>query len=375
MRILHVTDSYLPCLGGIEMHVHDLAARQQRAGHDVRILTVTAAGDDSVDGPVPVSRLPWNPLAPGTSAFIERFVEDEKVDVVHIHLSVGSPLGWAALRAIPDAGRLATMHSVVPDAPRLVRATLRLTRVRTEGVVFTAVSDVAARPLRAALPDSEVHVLPNGINAAFWTVAAVEPDDVFTIVTVGRLTRRKRVRALIEIVDRVRRTLPPGRALRVLIVGDGPQIGLLRRDIARRGLGDVVELLGARSREEILTILGCADAFLAPARLESFGIAALEARCAGLPVVAMACSGVGEFITDGVEGFLVEDDAAMAAAAVDLAMVPGLRKRIADHNASTEPTMSWERVLDRHDDLYERAIGSAAVPGEAYDQVSSVRRD
>jgi glycogen synthase len=44
MRILHVTDGYRPRVGGIEIFVQDLARRQAEAGHDVSVLTATAAG-------------------------------------------------------------------------------------------------------------------------------------------------------------------------------------------------------------------------------------------------------------------------------------------------------------------------------------------
>lgn len=376
MRIMHVTDSYLPCMGGIETHVSDLAARQQAAGHDVRILTATAAEGSSAAGAVPVTRLAWSPVAPGTARLIERFVEAEKVDVVHTHLSIGSPLGWAALRSRLGASRIATMHSVLPDAPRLVRTALSLAGIRADDVVFTAVSEVAARPLRAALGDIAVHVLPNGIDADYWTVGAgAERDGVFTMVSVGRFTRRKRVRPMIDMISDVEAKLPRGQQFRALIVGDGPEFDRVGRDIARHGLRDRVELLGSRSREEIRTILHCADVYLAPARLESFGIAALEARCAGLPVVAMACSGVGEFVTDDVEGFLVSDDAAMADTAVALATGPELLERISRNNATSAPPMSWDRILDLHDEIYDSALAPVRTRRGAYDQVSSVPRN
>ena len=48
MRILHVTDAYLPRLGGIEMHVHDLAQAQAAAGDDVDIITMTRWVFDAV---------------------------------------------------------------------------------------------------------------------------------------------------------------------------------------------------------------------------------------------------------------------------------------------------------------------------------------
>ena len=60
--------------------------------------------------------------------------------------------------------------------------------------------------------------------------------------------------------------------------------------------------------------------FVAPADLESFGIAALEARCAGLPVVAKSSGGVREFVRDEVEGLLCDTDEDMVQALVRLAL-------------------------------------------------------
>ena len=50
MRVLHVTDAYLPRLGGIEMHVHDLARAQAEAGDEVDIITMTR-GRGALDAP------------------------------------------------------------------------------------------------------------------------------------------------------------------------------------------------------------------------------------------------------------------------------------------------------------------------------------
>lgn len=363
MKILHVTDCYLPRLGGIEMHVSDLAARQRAAGHDVWVLTTTPAGPEMTQaGGVTVIRLVSGTLALGSAKAIRQLVQDQGFDVMHAHLSGGSALAWSALRVASAGGRVATMHSVVPAAPALVRSAMALSGVSWQSVIVTAVSEAAARPLRSAGRNLSVSVLPNGINPRLWAPTphvgddTVFPDRVFTVVSVGRFTRRKRLRALVRMLAQLRARLPEGLELRALLVGDGPQFEAVRRDIGRYGLDECVELLGVRSRDEIRRLLSGSDVYLAPARLESFGIAALEARCAGLPVIAMDCSGVGEFITDGAEGFLVPDDAAMVDAALELAIVPATRAKISRHNSTTEPAMSWDRVLERHDEIYERAM-------------------
>ena len=124
-----------------------------------------------------------------------------------------------------------------------------------------------------------------------------------------------------------------------------------------------VELTGRVDRARLLATYRGADVYVAPARLESFGIAALEARAAGLPVVARADSGVREFVEDGVDGLLARDDDEMVAAVVRLVCEPVLRQRIAEHNRAVAPQQNWAHVLVRADEEYRRA--SAIVAGRA----------
>jgi glycosyltransferase involved in cell wall biosynthesis len=129
----------------------------------------------------------------------------------------------------------------------------------------------------------------------------------------------------------------------------------MERYLDRHGLRGWVDLPGRCSRDEIRELYRRADVFVAPANLESFGIAALEARCAGLPVVAMAHTGIREFVAHGVEGLLASSDADLAAALAQLARSPDLRSRIAEHNRAVVPPMTWDDVLARSDDVYKRA--------------------
>lgn len=362
MKILHVTDCYLPRLGGIEMHVSDLAARQAAAGHDVTILTRTAGPRCLADGAVSVLRLSRGTVMAGAGRCVRDLVEQREIDVVHVHLSVASPLAWSAARAVaPLTPTLATIHSVVPDAPALLRTAVWLTGFPFSAVTFTAVSDAAAAPWRRAMgAKMPVRVLPNGIEPGEWSCQHVDAVDTFTVVSVGRFARRKRHRALVVTLAQVRDELPSSTRLRAVIIGDGDQMREVRRDVRRLGLADLVELPGALTRREIKGVLAQADAFAAPAMLESFGIAALEARCAGVPVVAMREGGTGEFIRDGLEGILVANDDEMTAALVRLATDGALRRRIAHHNATTVPDLAWPTVLAQHELLYRGAASRAS---------------
>ncbi len=151
MRVLHVTDFYLPRLGGIEMQVSDLAARQAAAGHDVQVLTCSpsAAADE---GPVQVVRLRSGRSAlarPATLRAATGWLSPD-LDVVHVHVGVGSPLGFwvardAARRGLPT---IVTVHSVwwrVAPVFRLLHALGGWSRLPIQ---WTAVSEVAAAPVR-----------------------------------------------------------------------------------------------------------------------------------------------------------------------------------------------------------------------------------
>jgi glycosyltransferase involved in cell wall biosynthesis len=127
-----------------------------------------------------------------------------------------------------------------------------------------------------------------------------------------------------------------------------------------------VDLPGRLTPEQSRELLHQADLYIAPADLESFGLAALEARSAGVPVLAKAAGGVGEFVADGVEGRLVADDTELARALAELATDPGLRRTMAGHNARVEPATTWPVTLDAVQVLYDRAAAIAGRTRTAY---------
>jgi len=174
-------------------------------------------------------------------------------------------------------------------------------------------------------------------------------------VSVMRLAGRKRPGALLSIAADVRSELPDGTDFQLLIAGDGPLAPRMQNEIERAGLEGTVTLLGGLSREQVRSLYLRADAYVAPAYQESFGIAALEARAAGLPVVAMRAGGVSEFVQHEVDGLLCDDDVAMVDALRRLVSDDVLRSRIAAHNVAVPPVQAWPRTLASLEDVYRRA--------------------
>jgi glycosyltransferase involved in cell wall biosynthesis len=362
MRIALVSDCYLPRLGGIELHVHDLAAQLRQAGHSVAVFTITgSAGPDQG----PVLRLPAAagiPLPEAINA-LRRSLRSGMYDIVHAHTSFFSPLAWSAARIGAAAGvpTILTLHSLPSAGGVLVPHLLATLDARLgPRVLWTAVSEVVAESLRQALPGRQVEILHNGIDPAPWRQPR-HGGGALTLVSTMRLVRRKRPFALLRILQDVRSHLPAEVSLRAVIVGNGPKAPALTRAVERSGMTDWVELPGRMRREEIQRLYANADVFLAPARLESFGVAALEARCAGLAVVAMGSGGVGEFVRPGLEGFLVDSDEEMAQVTAGLLMDPVRLHRMQAHNRRTASGMAWPNVIGRHLLLYRQLAPQPAL--------------
>jgi glycosyltransferase involved in cell wall biosynthesis len=364
LKVALVSDCYLPRLGGIELQVHDLARHLQEIGHEVVVIT-PSPGPEQVDGVrvrrVDVPLLPMDiPFTPRTFRTITDLLDEERADVAHFNGGVLSPVafigaGMAQARGIPA---VITAHCLWSYATPLFRLLDWVAHWTQWPVVFSAVSDVAAAPIhRIARRGVKVAILPNGIDNDEWCVTPAPRDaSVVTIVAVMRLAPRKRPGHLVRMIERVHEQAPPGTSVRAVIIGDGPERPTIEKYLAERNLESVIELTGRRSREEIREEFARADVFVAPANLESFGIAALEARCAGLPVVAKARTGIREFVAHGQEGLLAESDDDMVAQLVRLVRDPELRNRLACHNRENPSPVDWSRVVHLNVAAYRDAI-------------------
>lgn len=377
MRIVHVSDFYLPRLGGIELQVAHLAAHQRAAGHQVGVLTATAAGPGDAPADVPVLRTGFGGRVRTSRVGRPRLDGPMPADVVHVHLGGVTPLGWAVLgeRAGARLPTVVTVHSVLDRLQLLHRLLRDVGGWRDAPVVWCGVSQRVAAQLRDLLgPRAVVHVLPNAVDPSRWASGPAErprptdpgrPDPGRPVLVVAALrhTRRKRAEALPGILARALELLPAEAArhgttvpeLRAVIAGAGSRSAALRRGVAAAGLADRVELPGRLTQEELRALYHRADVFVAPTVLESFGLAALEARTAGLPVVARLDSGSGEVLEAGREALLVGSDGELAAALARLAVDDRLRTRIAAHNRSTPTAFDWPGTLALAEHAYATA--------------------
>jgi glycosyltransferase involved in cell wall biosynthesis len=348
------------------MHLRDLSRALAARGHEVCIITATPGV--ASDGDVRIERLPvpllprWRTIGgPRALAPLARVLADGRFDVVHGH-SVYSPLAQAAMFLARRLGvpSLLTNHSLLAPHERLLLGGLDgLFDWGAQPDLITAVSAAAARATAAAAGRDDVLVVPNGLDLAAWRGAAPAPPaadtSTATVVSVMRLCARKRPIDLVRAAARTAALLPAEEQPRFVIIGDGPERLACEREAARLGVRGRIDFLGVQPRAGVRAHLARAAMFALPTVREAFSIAILEARAAGLPVVAMRRGGVGELVSDGRNGLLADTPDELGAQIARLCRDRALRARLAAAAPRDLEPYDHARVLARFVELYAQA--------------------
>jgi glycosyltransferase involved in cell wall biosynthesis len=364
LKIALICDWFLPQMGGTEMHMRDLADRLSEEGHEVHVITPIPGSEKGekfrihrLNAPI----LPYARCVYTRSAFkkIECILKKEAFDIVHCHCNIVSPTSYGSLYLSQKLGipAVITWDSIIGPYRWGLALLNWVFKWSRWPVLFSGVSEVVVRDVASLVKNQAVTVLPNALNVCEWKVTPVERDrQEVWIVSVMRLFRKKRGKALVGLLPNVIKRLPENIRIKVKIIGEGPKRTALEKQIKRLGLENIVELPGYRSRDEIRKLFSRTDIYVQPTRWESFGIAALEARSAGVPVVAKVWGGVKGFIRSGKEGFLARTDQELEDHLVRLILEPELRESIARNNRETEPPFDWKEVIKLHEAVYQKAM-------------------
>jgi phosphatidylinositol alpha-mannosyltransferase len=212
----------------------------------------------------------------------------------------------------------------------------------------------AARHFIGRYFPGEYKVIPNGVDLAQYE--NVPPfarwrDGIPNILFVGRFESRKGLMYLLRSYYQLRLE---GLGCRLLVVGQGPQIGEVRRYITSRRLGGV-ELLGRLSEHDKARAFATADIYASPATgQESFGIVLLEAMAAGVPIVCSDIHGYKGVVRRNEQAVLVppRDVEALAAALGTLLRDPLLRQRMGQSGRERAAQFGWEAVTGKVEEYY-----------------------
>lgn len=274
-------------------------------------------------------------------------------DVLHVHLSHGgsvlrkSPLLWAArLRGVPAVihGHSFDFGGWVSRLPRLLRPVVRAALPADRWLVL---GTALAQEYRTALnlPDDDVEVLYNPVPAIAAADRTVPPGERIEVVALGRLGVRKGSYDLLAALE----SLPPAVRERVhlTLAGDGEVDAVLA---AAASLGDAVTVRDWLDPDARDAALAAAQVFALPSYEEGLPMALLEAMAAGLVPLSTPVGGIGEVVSDGVNGILVTpgDVPALADAIAAVATDDALRERLADGaltRASDFAMAAWQHRL------------------------------
>ena len=244
-----------------------------------------------------------------------------------------------------------------PPAPsRYSRAVLAADAAVARAVAATVVVTPALRDFltgRLRVPPSRVVQIDNGLDLP---AARPAPERVRRLLFVGLLGRVKGVDLLLQALRRaIDAGLPDD--VHLDLAGDGDLADALRGQAAMFGLADRVSWLGFR--DDVPDLLHRCDALVLPSRLEQQPLVLIEAKAAGLPVLATSVGGVPDLL--GEVGDLVPpgDPEALAAALLRLctATPDDLRRRSEAGVTRARDRFSLERCVAAHDTLYRRVLG------------------
>lgn len=229
---------------------------------------------------------------------------------------------------------------------------------------ITAVSHSLAKDTEVTFGpiDQEIEVIPNFIDPDVYLPIRglmdryrkhFAPCGEKILAHISNFREVKRVVDVVRVFSLVEKVIP----CRLLLVGDGPEMVRVEREVVRLGLERKVCFLG--KQESVLEILQMVDVFILPSERESFGLVALEAMACGVPVVASRVGGLPEVVQDGKTGYLAEvrDVQGMSEAVLRL-LTDEVRYKSFSEQAVTwaRETFPVERAVKRYESVYESVV-------------------
>ncbi len=255
-------------------------------------------------------------------------INNHKLDLLHVHYAI--PHASAAYMAKQivqkKGGRIPFITTLHGTDITLVGRDKTYEPVVTfsinESDAITAVSyNLREETYKSFDIEKEIEVIYNFVDIkrfnkkpidAFRKVIA--PDGEKILVHASNFRKIKRVNDVMKIFIGVRKQLPA----KLLMIGDGPERPAMEVLAKESGVQDDVRFVGKQEQmEEILLV---SDLFLLPSEYESFGLAALEAMAAKVPVISSNAGGLPEININGETGYMADvgDVAAMTNSATEL---------------------------------------------------------
>lgn len=303
-------------------------------------------------------------------AALKRLLAEAQPDLLNAHYASG--YGTTARLCGFGPYLLSVWGSDVYDFPQkspIHRWWTRRNLMAADQIASTSL--VMAKQTRQIAPGlGQITTTPFGVETdRFAPLQDIEaaPKRTITIGTVKTLSEKYGIdifiRSIASLVQRLRdKSQPLADRLTVRIVGDGPQRNTLETLAEDLGVREIIQFVGSVAYAEVPQELRKLDIYVALSRIESFGVAIIEAGACGLPVVVSDVGGLPEVVIDGETGFIVprEDPEAAAAALYNLVLDADLRHRMGQAGrAHVVSHYEWRDSVKQMIELYESVVGNA----------------
>lgn len=359
IAIVNWRDPDHPQAGGAEVYCTEVAQWLARAGAEVTLVTARAPGQDREserDG-VRIRRMGGRfSVYPRVHLWLRR--RRRQIDAV-LDCQNGIPF-FAPIAVGRRVPVVLLMHHVHQEqfalhfGARLAGIGRFLegpaSRIAYRGRPIIAVSPSTRAEVRSLLRlPAPIYVVPNGISRP--EIDTRDPAPEPSIVSVGRLVVQKGLHHAIDAVAEARQTLP---GLKFHIVGDGPELPLLRQQVERLGLQDAVVLHGRVTDADRDLLLSQSWIFLSASQREGWGVAVLEAAAHGVPAIAYDVPGLRDAVRHRATGWLVSAEDSLAETIVDAVQrlqEPGQLAAAATRCRDWSANFGWNRTGRRVSEL------------------------
>ena len=363
-----------PTFGGSGVVATELGLALARKGHQVHFITYSyPVRLDFLEmnihfHEVHVEEYPlfhYQPYELALSSKMAYVVKAYNIDILHVHYAIPHAYaGYMAKQMLKREGievpMITTLHgtdiTLVGNHPTYKEA---VTFSINESDVVTSVSESLKRDtLRLFNVDKDIKVIPNFIG--LQKTERVSPckrsvmasADELIVTHISNFRKVKRVDDVVRVFYGIQQQLPA----KLIMVGDGPEREIADQLCKDLGIKKKVLFLGNTS--DIDRILCFTDLFLLPSESESFGLSALEAMAAGVPVVSSNAGGLSEVNEEGVSGYLcpIGDVQTMAEKAIYILSDKDRLAQFKQNARKVAARFDEEKIIPMYEALYYNAI-------------------
>jgi glycosyltransferase involved in cell wall biosynthesis len=373
MHVVHVTDTFLPKVGGAEIAIDQLVRTMGGLGVKCAVLAQAPRGMGAeIQTPYPLRRYRNPQSSRWAGWWIERHIARMERELGAFDVMIGHhafPPGYACVKHSRRVGRPAIVYPRGGDIYEVSRFRKKPNAWRKLSWALAGASAVVCASaameglvkeiVGLSAAEGRLARIPNGVNVNELREDAsgsrFASDGRLAgpfVLGLGRTIRRKGFHLLIEAFERVKDQFPDWK---LAIAGEGRDLEGLRAQAA--SLGERVVFTGLVQGADKRWLLQNCRFAAAPSLEESFGNVALEAMACGKAVVASRASGFAEIVRDGENGRLVEVGNADALAE---ALRDTMRRGLEEESGAalrTASAHSWKTIAQRYIELIERVRG------------------